>query len=214
MAAQPAPGPPAGDDAAHSGLPSLDDALNSRLRALIEEGRDIFHRFDLEVRKRDFHPFVPGDYDRVLAKLLELRAPGLRFLEWGSGTGVITIIADLIGYEAYGIELDPGLVLIARDLAEAYGSRARFAAGSFLPEGYEYRPRHGDARIGTIGRGPSGYLALGHPLDDFDLVYGYPWTGEEPIMRDLMRRHGAARARLLIHGPTDEIKQFGARDPG
>lgn len=155
---------------------------------------------------------MPGDYDRVLATLLELRAPGLRFLEWGSGTGVITIMADLIGYEAYGIELDPGLVTIARELAASYGSTARFAVGSFLPEGYEYRPRHGDPRLGTIGRGPSGYLALRHPLDDFDVVYGYPWTGEEPVMRDVMRRHGSPEAILLIHGPTDEMKLFRARD--
>lgn len=192
-----------GDDAA--GVRGLDPELRARIDALIDEGREIFDRFDREVRDRDFHPFVPGNYDRVLRTLIPLREPGLKFLEWGSGTGVITIMADLLGFEAYGIELDPGLVDVARQLARDYHSNARFAAGSFLPTGYVYRSRDGDTRLGTIGRGTSGYLELGHPLDDFDLVFGYPWSGEEEMMRDLMQRYGGPGARLLIHGPTDEV---------
>jgi hypothetical protein len=182
-------------------LDALDPALSARLRALVEDGRDIWDRFDNEVRTRGFHPFVPADYDMVLRTLLELRAPGLRFLEWGSATGVITIMADMLGYEAYGIELDPHLVRIARHLAREHGSAARFAAGSFLPAGYRYRPRGGDARLGTIGVGASAYPELGHPLDDFDLVYGYPWGGEQPMMLDLMRAYGGREARLLMSGP-------------
>lgn len=181
----------------------LDPALRARLHALAEEGRDFWDRFDAEVRQKDFHPFVPADYDRVLQALLPLRAPGVRFLEWGSATGVITIMADLLGFEAYGIELDAGLVETARELAQKHGSAARFAAGSFIPNGYRYRPRHGDGRLGTIGVGESGYRELGHPLDDFDIVYGYPWGGEEPMMVDLMRAYGARDARLMMLGGSE-----------
>lgn len=166
----------------------------------MEDGWEIWERFDREVRQRDFHPFVPADYDAVLRTLLPLRAPGLRFLEWGSATGVITIMADLLGFEAYGIELDPALVEIARGLAARHGSGARFAAGSFLPAGYRWRARDGDERLGTIGRGASGYQLLGRPLEDFDLVYGYPWNGEEAMMVDLMKHYGGSGARLLLHG--------------
>lgn len=181
----------------------LDPALRARLHALAEEGRDFWDRFDAEVRQKDFHPFVPADYERVLQALLPLRAPGVRFLEWGSATGVITIMADLLGFEAYGIELDAGLVETARELAQRHGSAARFAAGSFIPNGYRYRPRHGDGRLGTIGVGESGYRELGHPLDDFDIVYGYPWGGEEPMMLDLMRAYGARDARLMMLGGSE-----------
>jgi hypothetical protein len=186
----------------------VDPALRERLAAVVEEGRDLFDRFDLEVRQKDFHPFVAADYEIVLRTLLALRAPGLRFLEWGSATGVVTIMADLLGYEAYGIELDPQLVEVARGLAAKHGSAARFAAGSFLPAGYRYRPRDGDGRKGTIGDGVSGYCELGHPLDDFDLVYGYPWGGEEPLMLDLMRAYGAPDARLLLHGTAVGMRIF------
>ena len=193
----------------------LDPALRARLAALSEEGWEIWQRFDVEVRQDHWHPFVPADYDHVLQTLLRLRAPGLRFLEWGSATGVITIMADLLGYEAYGIELDGKLVHTARELAERFDSRARFAAGSFLPQGYRYRSRTGDDRIGTIGHGASAYPDLHHPLEDFDLVYGYPWHGEEPMMLDLMRAYGGSGARLLLHGGAEGIRIFrdGRREP-
>ena len=160
----------------------------------------MWRQFDVEVRANDWHPFVPADYERVLQTLLELRAPGLRFLEWGSAMGVIAIMADLLGFEAYGIELDPALVEMARGLAERYGSDARFVAGSFVPSGYRWKSRTGDDRIGTIGYGQSGYPELRHPLEDFDIVYGYPWSGEEPMMLDLMRSYGGSGARLVLHG--------------
>lgn len=194
-------------EARDAALAGLDPALADRLHALAEEGREFWHHFDAEVRQQDFHPFVPADYDVVLAALVRMRAPGLRFLEWGSATGVIAIMADLLGYEAYGIELDAGLVRTARELAEKHGSGARFAAGSFLPAGYRYRPRNGDGRLGTIGDGESGYRELGVPLDDFDLVYGYPWGGEEPMMLDLMRAYGGRDARLMILG-GNEIRVY------
>lgn len=177
----------------------LDAALRARLISLHDEGREIWNRFDVEVRQHAWHPFVPADYQRVQRALLPLRGPGLRFLEWGSATGVITIMADLLGFEAYGIELDPELAAIARGLAERFGSGARFAAGSFLPAGYEWRSETGDRRLGTIGHGTSAYAELQHPLEDFDLVFAYPWSGEEPTMHDLMRRHGGIGARLLLY---------------
>ena len=117
---------------AGSAVSELDADLRGRLEALCEEGREIWDRFDHEVRSQDFHPFVAADYGQVLEALAALRRPGLRFLEWGSATGVITIMADLLGFEAYGIELDPALVETAREMEARYGSGARFAAGSLM----------------------------------------------------------------------------------
>jgi hypothetical protein len=195
--------------------PRSDPALRARLTALCAEGWDLWERFDIEVRRHEWHPFVAADYDCVLQQLLALRSPGLRFLEWGSATGVITIMADLLGYEAYGIELDGDLVRVARDLSARYASRARFAAGSFLPLGYQWKQKDGDGRLGTITEGTPAYAELGHPLEDFDLVFGFPWTGEEPMMHDLMRRYGGRKARLLLYGVTQGVEVFrgGRREP-
>ncbi|MSR03024.1 MAG: class I SAM-dependent methyltransferase [Gemmatimonadetes bacterium] len=193
----------------------MDDALRARVEALCTEGWAVWDQFALEVREHHFHPFVAADYEVVLAALLPHRGPGRRFLEWGSATGVITIMADLLGFEAYGIELDSSLVATARRLAEKFDSRARFAAGSFLPTGYRWQPSDGDGRTGTVGTGPSGYLQLGYALDDFDVVFGYPWGGEEPMMLDLMKTYGRSDGLLLLHTVNDGVKTYrnGRPDP-
>jgi hypothetical protein len=177
---------------------ALEPATRDRIDALIEDGHEHWVRFDSEVRSQHFHPFVPAEHEKVLRLLLELRRPGLRFLEWGSGMGVITIMADMLGFDASGIELDGDLVRTSRALAAAHGSAAQFAAGSFLPQGYVYRAPDGDTRQGTVGHGRSGYLELGRPLEDFDVVFGYPWGGEAPLMRDVMATYGSKRARLVL----------------
>jgi hypothetical protein len=186
----------------------IDPALRARLQALCTEGWALWDRFDAEVRGRRFHPFVAADYEVVCEALLPWRGPGRRFLEWGSATGVITIMADLLGFEACGIELDASLVATAGGLARDFDSGARFVAGSFLPTGYQWRPRDGDGRTGTLGTGQSGYLLLGSALDDFDLVFGYPWDGEEAMMLDVMSKYGRPDAVLLLHSATDGVTAY------
>ena len=192
----------------------MDPTVRSAIDALIEEGAEIFDHFDRTVRDKEFHPFVPAEYPPILDALetlrhsdrLPRRSGPPTFLEFGSGTGVITIVADLFGFDAAGIELDADLVAIARQLATRHGSRARFVAGSFIPSGYKWRPSHGDARMGTIGSGPSAYLELGRGLDDFDVVYAYPWEGEAPIIRDLMDKYGNPGAHLLLMDPVEGLR--------
>ena len=187
---------------------ALDGAQNRRIDDLCEEGRPIWERFAREVREERWHPFVGADYDVVREVLMPLRGPGLRFLEWGSATGVITIMADMMGFEAYGIELDETLVEVARGLAECTQSKARFVDGSFIPLGWEWKPGDRDARLGTIGSGRSGYIELERALMDFDVVYAFPWTGEEAMMVDLMRAHGNPEALLVLHDPQIQARIF------
>jgi hypothetical protein len=185
--------------------------MSARLTSLFDEGWQIWESFDARVRRTTWHPFIPADYERVLEALLPLRGPGRRFLEWGSAAGVITITADLLGFDACGIEIDTELVSLARALAARTRSRARFAEGSFLPAGYTFKSRDGDARTGTIGQAASGYLALGRALEDFDVVYAYPWDGEQPMMLDLMSRYGSPDAFFLLNGPQGVTVYRGGR---
>lgn len=173
--------------------------LFARLRALCEEGLAISARFD-GLQKGEWHSFVPADYDTVLADLLSIRERGGRFLELGSATGVIAIMADLLGFEACGIEIAPELVTEARGLAQRFESGARFATGSYLPVGYRFESKTGDSRMGTVGVSGSAYAELRYELADFDWVYAYPWPGETEVVRDVMRRCAAPGAQLLLHG--------------
>jgi hypothetical protein len=185
-----------------------DALLRAKIDALCEEGSIIFDAFDRRVREREFHPFVPADYATVRDALFRHRAPGARFLEWGSATGVITIMADLLGFDAYGIELDASLVTTARLLAKQFDSRATFVAGSFIPTGYRWRATADNEESSTTGDGPSGYLQLGHALDDFDVVFGYPWSGEASMMLDLMRAFGRNDALFLLNDLNDGVRAY------
>ena len=187
-----------------------DELLARRIDALCEAGWDVWDEFTARVSDHQFHPFVAADYQVVRTALWPLRGHRVRFLEWGSATGVITVLADLLGFDSYGIELDSSLVATARGLASRFDSAAHFAHGSFIPDGYRWRPASGDARTGTLGVGESGYRQLGRPLDEFDVVFAYPWDGEATMMRDLMRQFGGRRALLLLHGATTGV--VGYRD--
>lgn len=186
----------------------LDPDIAGQIAELCDEGWAISETFTAKLAPGEFHPFIAADYETVLAALLPRRGAGLKFLEWGSATGVITIMADLLGFEAFGIEIDIDLVHTARALAERHRSEARFAAGSFLPAGYEWRPNSGDGRTATIGTGTSGYLELATPLDEFDVVFAFPWGGEEPMMLDLMRSYGRPDAYLLLNTVNNGVQAY------
>jgi hypothetical protein len=188
--------------------PDLDQKLQARLDGLCEEGDEMATRFENDVRSKQWHPFKPAKYRVVLQALIKYRGPNIRFLEWGSATGVITIMADLLGYEACGIELDASLVEVSRELAERNQSKARFAAGSFLPTGYRWEPESGDGRLGTIGEGMAGYDELGIDLKEFDVVFGFPWDGEDDMMLDLMTECGGTEARLLVNMANRGIYEY------
>lgn len=183
-------------------------ALDRRLDELCANGWEIWQQFDDTYRRRHFHPFVPADYDIARDLLSSLRVPGRRFLEWGSATGIITIMADMMGFDACGIEIDASLVATASEAASRHQSAARFVVGSFLPAGYRFRTRDGDGRTGTIADGPSGYLALGRALEDFDVVFGYPWNGEEAVMLDVMQRYGRSDALLLLYDSDNSVRFY------
>jgi hypothetical protein len=185
--------------------PAGESELFDRLRDLCDEGLGISARLD-ESRAEAWSSFVPADYDTVLSGLMRIRDRGGRFLEFGSATGVVAIMADLLGLEACGIEIAPELVSESRGLADRYGSSARFATGSFLPEGYQFVAPNGDTRIGAVGVGEPAYPELGYQLADFDWVYAYPWPGESEVLLHLMKLRGGPRATLLLHGYTGVLE--------
>src|SRR4029078_11560962 len=84
----------------------------------------------------------------------------------------------------------------------------RFSARGFLRAVSRFRPRDGDGRTGTIANGPSGYLELGLPLEHFDVVFGYPWGGEEAVMLDVMQRYGRSDALLLLYDSDNSLRVY------
>src|SRR5438128_10848817 len=84
--------------------------------------------------------FVPSVPERVFAVLEEVttrKLPPTRvFCEWGSGFGTATCLAALLGYEAYGLEIDAELVRLSRGIARRLGIPVQMLCTSFFPAGY------------------------------------------------------------------------------
>lgn len=154
---------------------------------------------------KGWNGFVPADYPEVYLALKRLRAEATTFLEWGSGIGTVAIMADMLGYEAYGIEIRPDLVARAEALAARHESKASFAEGSFIPAAYEWSPEVGDEDFNTCLDGTPGYEALGLELDDFDVVYAYPWPGEEALFEDIFDRHARPDAVMVCYHSLDHV---------
>lgn len=135
-----------------------------------------------------FEGYVSADYEAIYRRLLQLRGRATTFLEWGSGLGVVTIMASLLGFEAYGIEVKHELVEHARRLSHQLGSTAKFATGSFIPNDFEARIESGDEFHRTITDESSAYDDFDMELRDFDLVYAFPWPEELTVFRSIIRR--------------------------
>ena len=127
-------------------LPGLED--------LFQEASDIW-----DDNENDFHfrDFIAADYEKVYQALALVKDQAETFLEFGSGLGVIASTAGMLGYEAYGIEIDPKLVRRSQELADKYETTAEFSFGSFIPNGYEWSAEFEDEFFKTILDEQDGY---------------------------------------------------------
>jgi hypothetical protein len=185
-------------------------------RELLAECRSLWAEADeLWDQLRDtpaFHGYVSADYEAVWESLARLRGSVLTFLEWGSGLGVVTIMASRMGFEAYGIEAEPILVEYSEELARTYGPNARFAQGSFIPDGFEWNPADGDNVIRTVIDAASAYDELDMELLDFDLVYAYPWPDELILYHNIMRKFGRRESLFLSYDAREGLELVRVHD--
>jgi len=150
--------------------------------------------------------FIQADCVEVYRALRKIAVPGDCFLEWGSGVGIITILAAHLGYRSCGIEIDSELVEISTGLAEFCHTQATFSVGSFVPDEYQWSAESADAEFHTDPGGADGYEALESTLSDFDLIYAYPWPGEEEFFRDIFEQCARPGAGLITYRGIEGIE--------
>ena len=149
---------------------------------------------------------VPSDELQVCAGLQAVRAlepSARRFLEWGSGLGVATGIAELMGFDAYGIEIERDLVDASRQLLVAHALRAPIVHGSFVPDDFEDSEHLSDLESRIVLHGEPAYVQMDLDLDDFDVVFAYPWPTEVELYLRIFE-HGADHGALLLLASREE----------
>ncbi len=152
--------------------------------------------------------FAPSDYPLVwgtLAALAQGAERGERFLEWGSALGAVAGMAATLGFRAAGIEIDPALCAASRDVLATHGLRVDIGEGSFIPDDHEIPGELDDPESANLLSGEAAYDELGIELDEFRLVFAYPWPGLEPVFFDVFERHAAPGALLLSYHGLDGV---------
>ncbi len=180
----------------------MEGGTEARLEEVLRLGTEAWHDFCAQ-RAGEFHRVIPADQRLAIDMLKDQRNRANTFLELGSATGVITVLADIIGFEAVGIEIEPALITTAEDLAEEVSSGARFVEGSFVPPDYRDEVGLLESDYMTPTEGADAYGELGMEIADFDLVYAYPWPGEEDWLIEMVRRFGGPRTSLMIYTVRD-----------
>ncbi len=192
-----------------------DNSLPDDVETLIRVADSRVTRFLENENLSQASGFVPSDPALVFRTLRGLDEgnflKGNSFCEWGSGFGTATCVAANLGLEAFGIEIEPELVNAARTLANDFALPAEFVQGSFVPS-----PRRGiseEAFEDNIGRYPwlrndadDAYQKLGRQLDSFDVVFVYPWPGEEYFVEQLFNTSAAQDAVLLIYSDCSSLR--------
>ena len=180
-----------------------DETLLAEFRRLWAEADELWER---QQASAPFHGYVSADYLAVYQSLARLRERAFTVLEWGSGLGIVTIMASRMGYDAYGIEAEPRLVEYSESFAQTYGPEAQFAQGSFVPDDFRWSPPDGGDEVGrTMIDIASAYDELDMELRDFDLIYAYPWPDEHLLYHNIIREFGRRDALLLSYDAREGI---------
>jgi len=151
--------------------------------------------------------YVPSEPDQVYAALHYVTEKGLplgeSFIEWGSGFGVATGFAALLGYDATGIEIQPDLIERAEALLEDHSLDANFIPCSYIPEGLVEYETLGTTDFEFDSYGTDAcpiYEGMDLPINEIDLFFVYPWPGEQGMMLklfDLLAGEGALLVAYL-----------------
>ena len=201
-------------------MPLVDIEISNHGSVVPDEIVDFLCEADLRVNQflennpRRASGFVPSDFKTVYHALQAITdenlASGNALCEWGSGFGVVASLASMLEFMACGIEIDQDLVDAARRLAEDFGLPVEFAQGSFIPAGAESLAEEAYADNNAayswlITDEEDGYEELQCGLEDFDVVFAYPWPGEDYLIASLFEKYAAEGALLLTYDYPETV---------
>ncbi len=123
---------------------------------------------------------------------------------------MVAALAALLDFDSCGIEISRDLVDGARELVDDFNLPVEFVHGSFVPhagvaQAEQACAERSSEQFWLVTDADDAYDELGFDADDFDLVFAYPWPGEEPVINELFDAHAAVGSLLLTHTQFDSV---------
>ena len=194
---------------------NLPDALQPALPEVSRFIVDAQSRIDSFLQShltKPVHSFVPSDFPLVYGALRHVAdehlAAGPRFCEWGSGVGAVACLAAMVGFAACGIEFESDLVELSIQLARHHHLEVRFYCGNLVPHDGQRIAEEADEFEWLAVGGPSSYDQMDLEIDDFDVVFAYPWPGEERVIERLFERFASDGALLMTYNGAEGVRLF------
>lgn len=183
------------------------ERLAPELQQWIAVSRERIGRYWDSFSKQPLPQYVECDFDLVAAALAECvnrdLLDGRLFVEWGCGFAVVTGLAALLGLDSIGIEAEEMLCREGQKLLDLHNIKAEVWQGNFLPAGAERLAIDTDPLVSlTHPLIAPAYAKHDMALDDFAMVFAYPWPGEDHFLRLVFDRYARQGALMLMfRGP-------------
>lgn len=192
-------------------IPSEIDQLSppEEIAQLLQSSRSRISAFQDRWDRPQIEQFVAADFHHLYQALSWIKQTqpmiGNRFLEWGCGFAVVATIASKLGFDVIGIESEQDLLREGRLTTSQWQAPVELVHGNFLPHGAEELAD--DPTLPSLGHDqPSAYESLGLDLDDFALIYAYPWPGEDDFHEAVFEKYAANGALLLLFCGPNQIR--------
>jgi hypothetical protein len=195
--------------------------VSDKVARLIETCSRGWERFFADHDDYQAPRFVPSVPEIVFAALEEVTnrnlPPNRVFCEWGSGFGTATCMAALLGYEAYGIEIEEDLVRRSRAIAQRLAIPVEIICTSMFPQGYDSYSGVGGAEWVTPEsfsdpddevRRPLRYDGMAIDVAEVGLFFAYPWPEERELIQELFDAVAAEGAILVAYHTDKEVCVF------
>jgi hypothetical protein len=203
------------DDLALQELPlTIDDGqpLPAAVSAFLADSKQLMQSFWDQWLERPIEQYVACDFEYVwhaMGGLVEGDwLQGRSFVEWGAGFGVVTGLAWFHGLAAIGIEAEDFLVNRGRELFKRHAVGAELWHGNFLPADVDWLVQSQANHPSLYHRVASAYETQSMQIDDFAMIFAYPWPGEEHFQREVFRHFAREGAILLMFRGPYQIEAY------